>query len=187
MRTLAGVDGARVTAGTLQVNGPIGFIPEDRTTEGVIGEFTLTENLVLAETGARDFVIDWSAARAATDALVRRYDVRPPDAASLAKNLSGGNQQKFVLARALHGAPRVIVAENPTRGLDLLAASAIHARLRDAAAAGAAVFVHSSDLDEVIALATRLFVMTQGTLHELPVDSSRTTIGDAMLGIGSAA
>jgi ABC-type uncharacterized transport system ATPase subunit len=187
MRTLADVDGARITSGTLEVATPVAFMAEDRTTEGIVASFTLAENLLLTESGARSAVIDWRAVRVETEELARAHDVRPPNANALAGTLSGGNQQKFVLARALHSKPKVIVAENPTRGLDLLAAAAVHEKLREAAASGAAVFVHSSDLDEVMALATRLFIVAQGVVTELPIDSPRSIIGDAMLGMSSAA
>jgi len=131
--------------------------------------------------------IDWKVVRARAAALMAEFDVRAagPDAA--VASLSGGNQQKLVFARAFDTAPRVVIAEDPTRGLDISATQAIHARLRDAAAAGAAVVVHSSDLDEIIELADRLFVMVSGTLREMPPGSSRGTVGDAMLGVAPLA
>jgi simple sugar transport system ATP-binding protein len=98
-----------------------------------------------------------------------------------ASALSGGNQQKVVLARELSDRPAVIVAENPTRGLDIRATAAVHARLRAAAAAGAAVIVYSSDLDEVLALATRVVAVHAGRLLEVPND--REAVGRAMLGL----
>ncbi len=102
-----------------------------------------------------------------------------PDAPAAA--LSGGNQQKVVLARELARAPRVIVAENPTRGLDIRATDAIHARLRAAAAAGAAILLYSSDLDEVLALAHRVLVAARGVLLDVPGDASRAQIGELMV------
>jgi general nucleoside transport system ATP-binding protein len=85
------------------------------------------------------------------------------------------------VARELARQPRVVVAENPTRGLDLRAAAAIHARLRAAAAAGAAVLVYSSDLDEVLALAARVLVASRGTLVEPPPGASRAQVGELMV------
>jgi simple sugar transport system ATP-binding protein len=102
-----------------------------------------------------------------------------PDA--LAASLSGGNQQKVVVGRELAREPRVVVAENPTRGLDLRAADAIHGRLRAAAAAGAAVLVYSSDLDEVLALADRVLVASRGTLTEAASGATRAQIGELMV------
>jgi simple sugar transport system ATP-binding protein len=95
--------------------------------------------------------------------------------------LSGGNQQKLVLARELSAEPAIIVAENPTRGLDLRATAAIHVRLRDAARRGAAVVLHSTDLDEVLALATRVIAVHRGQLVDVPNDRER--VGRAMLGL----
>lgn len=97
------------------------------------------------------------------------------------KALSGGNQQKLVLARELEGSPELLVVENPTRGLDLRATAAVHARLRDAAAAGAAVVMYSSDVDELLGIATRMAVVHNGRLTESPLD--RTSVGRAMLGL----
>ena len=95
--------------------------------------------------------------------------------------LSGGNQQKLVLARELSGAPQLVVAENPTRGLDIRATRDVHLRLRRAADTEAAVVVHSSDLDEVLALSDRVVVMHAGVLHA--VDGDRESVGRAMLGV----
>ncbi|HYF40683.1 MAG TPA: heme ABC transporter ATP-binding protein, partial [Gemmatimonadales bacterium] len=103
-----------------------------------------------------------------------------------ASSLSGGNQQKLIVARELARNPAVIVAENPTRGLDVSATAAIHARLRDAVGAGAGMLVHSSDLDEVLHLAHRVIVMSRGILTEVPQGASRSEIGSLMLHAGQA-
>jgi general nucleoside transport system ATP-binding protein len=183
LRAIASVDGIVVLGGTLEVNESVAFIAEDRTTEGLILSFTLGENLVLGTLTSPAHWIDWNAVRSRTTELLRAQDVRAhgPDAA--AATLSGGNQQKFVLARALEGMPRVIVAEHPTRGLDILAAQAIHERLRRAARDGAAVIVHASDLDEVLALADRLLVVARGLVQVLSRDTPRDVVGDALLGL----
>ena len=96
------------------------------------------------------------------------------------RSLSGGNQQKLVLARELAAAASLVVAENPTQGLDVRAASAIRARLREARDAGAGVVVYTSDLDELLALADRIVVVFGGAVHEVQRDAE--TIGRAMLG-----
>jgi general nucleoside transport system ATP-binding protein len=170
--------------GVREVADPIGFIPEDRSTEGLIPAMTLTENLVLGSTQSDPWMrggrIDWRAARARTEELLEAYAVAAPGPDAPASALSGGNQQRLVLARELSRRPRVVVAENPTRGLDLRATAAIHDRLRRAAADGAAVLVHSSDLDEVLALATRVVVLSRGRLIS-PTSLSRETVGAAML------
>jgi general nucleoside transport system ATP-binding protein len=171
--------------GRREVAGPVGFIPEDRTTEGLIPTLSLTENLVLGSRGDDPWIrrgrVDWRVARARTAALLTEYEVVAPGPDVPAAALSGGNQQKVVVARELARQPRVVVAENPTRGLDLRAAAAIHARLRGAAAAGAAVLVYSSDLDEVLALAGRILVASRGTLIEPPPGASRAQVGELMV------
>src|SRR5262249_50384814 len=141
--------------GTLEVERPVGFVPEDRTTEGLILELNLTQNVVLglgrAATWVRRWQLDWTRARASTAALIEQASIRAPGPDIRAATLSGGNQQKLVVARALELHPRVIVAENPTRGLDVHAAHVVWQRLHAAARHGAAVIVYSSDLDEVMA------------------------------------
>jgi simple sugar transport system ATP-binding protein len=174
--------------GRLDVSRPIGFIPEDRTAEGLIPNLSLTENVVLAmdreTTWVRRGHINWREARARTAELLREYDIvaAGPDAA--AASLSGGNQQKLIVARELSRAPAVLVAENPTRGLDVSAAAAIHARIRAAAAAGAAVLFHSSDLDEVLELAGRVVVVSRGILTEVALNATRSDVGSMMLRAG---
>jgi general nucleoside transport system ATP-binding protein len=163
----------------------VGFIPEDRTTEGLIPDLSLTENVVLGATGSEPWIrgrrIDWRGARDYTSRLLAEFGVVAPGPDAPASSLSGGNQQKVVAARELAPAPRVVVAEDPTRGLDIRAASAIHDKLRAAAAGGAAVLVHSSDLDEVLALADRVVVMWRGILLEVPPGASRGVIGELMV------
>ena len=174
--------------GRLHVASPVAFIPEDRTTEGLIPELTLTENVVLASRADDPWIrggwIDWPAAEAHTAELLRAYDVVAPGPRARATSLSGGNQQKLVIARELSRRPRVVVAENPTRGLDLRATAAVHERLRAAAAAGAAVLVHSSDLDEVLELGERVLVVSRGVVSEPPSGgaANREEIGAMMLG-----
>jgi simple sugar transport system ATP-binding protein len=112
---------------------------------------------------------------------VAEYAVTAPGPDAPASALSGGNQQRLVLARELSRRPAVIVAENPTRGLDLRATTEVHRRLRAAAADGAAVLFHSADLDEVLELADRVLVMSRGVLTE-PSGASRAEIGARMLG-----
>jgi len=182
----------RAVAGRLQplrgrreVAGPVAFIPEDRTTEGLIPSLSLTENIVLGSRHDDPWIrrgrVDWKVARGRTAALLQEYGVTAPGPDAPAGSLSGGNQQKVVLGRELSRQPRVVVAENPTRGLDLRATEAIHARLRAAAASGAAVLVYSSDLDEVLALAGRLLVAARGSITEVPTGVTRAEIGELMV------
>jgi simple sugar transport system ATP-binding protein len=183
LRAVAGR--AHLLRGKLEVAGKVGFIPEDRTTEGLIPELTLTENVVLAARGDEPWIargrIDWARARAYTRDLIEHYGIAAPGPDGPAGALSGGNQQKLIAARELAPSPTVVVAEDPTRGLDIRAAAAIHERLRAAAAGGGAVLLHSSDLDEVIECADRLLVMSRGILLEVPPGTSKATIGEMMV------
>jgi ABC-type uncharacterized transport system ATPase subunit len=171
--------------GRLETAGPIAFIPEDRTTEGLIPELTLTENVVLGSRPGDPWLrrgrIDWGLAGQRTAVLLREFGVVAPGPHARASGLSGGNQQKLVVARELGRAPQVIVAENPTRGLDVRAEAEIHARLRAAAATGAAVLVHSSDLDEVLRLAHRVVVVTRGAVLPVAPGATRAQIGELMV------
>ncbi|MDX2192203.1 MAG: ATP-binding cassette domain-containing protein [Gemmatimonadales bacterium] len=185
LRAVAGV--LPVWRGMLEVAPPVAFIPEDRTTEGLIPALDLTANVVLgvgrAAPWVRGFRLLWPQARARTGELIAQFGVRAAGPSAPASSLSGGNQQKVVIARALERHPRVLVAENPTRGLDVAATAAVHERLRAAAAAGCAVLVHSSDLDEVVALGGRLFVMSGGTLRAVGDGATRAEIGALMAGV----
>ena len=183
LRVVAGR--VRPVRGSREVARPVAFIPEDRTGEGLIPEMTLTENVVLGSSPSDPWIsggrIDWRAARARTAALLEEYAVVSPGPGVAAETLSGGNQQRLVVARELARRPAVVVAENPTRGLDIRAAMAIHARLRRAASEGAAVLFHSGDLDEVLELATRVVVARRGALIEPPPGATRESIGALML------
>jgi ABC-type uncharacterized transport system ATPase subunit len=166
----------------------VGFIPDDRHHDAVLLDRSLVENVALRGAGTRHGTMPWAAMGARTNALLRAYDVRGPGAGAPVRALSGGNQQKLVLARELDDAegavndPLAIVAENPMRGLDVRAAAEVAARLRDARDRGAAVIVYSSDLDEVLSLASRVLVAYAGVVREVP--PVRDIVGRAMLGLG---
>jgi len=171
---------ARVAKGDLTLPTSIGFVPEDRHRDALVLGFSLTENIALKGSGDRRGRLAVGEIRERAAALLENFDVRGGDVGSAARKLSGGNQQKFVLARELDGAPELLVVENPTRGLDIRASAAIRERLRKAASAGAAVVMYSSDLDEVLALASRVFVVHGGNTIECAPDRDR--VGLAMLG-----
>lgn len=186
LRALAGlVPRAR---GTIQVTGPVSFIPEDRTSEGQVGELSLTENLVLSQGRAAPWVrrgwLDWPAARRRAGELLERFDIRAPGPDVAAELLSGGNQQRQIIANAMERGPRVLLAENPVRGLDLRATAEVYTRLRRAAAEGAAVLVHLPDLDDLLDVADRILVLAAGELIAMPEGADRDQIGRAMLGTG---
>ena len=168
------------SAGEIRLPSDIGFIPEHRQRDALIPAFSVTENIALRDASRARGRIPWKdIARQASD-LINQHGIRANSITTLVRTLSGGNQQKLVLARELAGSPPLIVAENPTQGLDVRAAMAIRTRLRDARATGAAVVVYTSDLDELLALADRVIVAFGGSLHEVPLDADH--IGRAMLG-----
>ena len=183
LRAIAGLE----SMPGVHVEKPVAFVPEDRTTEGLIPEFSVTENVVLGLSDdprwARGPWLDWGAARMHVTELIRSFGIVATGPDTLAATLSGGNQQKVVLARALTRGPRVLVAENPTRGLDIRATEAVHERLREAARSGVAVVVYSTDLDEVLELGERVLVIHRGQVREAPRDADRGMVGDMMLGL----
>jgi simple sugar transport system ATP-binding protein len=183
LRGLAGIGPA---APGQAVEQPVGFLPEDRTTEGLIPRFSLTENMVLGLPNdprwRRGPWLEWRRATERASALLAEYDVRAAGPNAPARTLSGGNQQKLLFGRMIEGRPAVVVAENPTRGLDLHAAAFVHERLRKLADEGAAVIVYSTDLDEVLSLADRIFVVRRGTVIPAPPGADRLEVGALMLG-----
>ena len=146
----------------------IARIPEDRHRTGSIGAMTLTENAILEGYRAAPFsrhgLIDRRAARAFAETVIADYDVRCPGPDARMGLLSGGNMQKLILGRALAPDPRIILANQPTRGLDVGAVAYVHARLLAARARGAAILLISEDLDEVQALSDTIHVVSAGRL-----------------------
>ena len=147
---------------------------------------SVAENIALRGSGQRQGVLDWPSVHAYTADVIRAFDVRAANTRTSVRTLSGGNQQKLVLARELMAsldepAPEALVVENPTRGLDVRATADVHRRLRDACRRGAAVVMYSSDLDELLGLASRVFVLFDGVVREMTID--RDAIGRAMLGL----
>jgi simple sugar transport system ATP-binding protein len=185
LRALAGRH--ELAGGRLERPPAVGFVPEDRHRDAVLLDRPLLENVALRGAGARRGTIPWSDLASRTATLLRQYDVRTGDARTPMRILSGGNQQKLVLARELEGVdetavtPHAIVAENPTRGLDVRATADVHARLRAARDRGAAVVIYSSDLDEILSLASRVLVVYAGTVREVAPD--RDAAGRAMIGL----
>jgi general nucleoside transport system ATP-binding protein len=169
------------TAGALRLPERIALIPADRGSEALIPDFTLTENVALRELGRRRGLMPWSALADRTATLLQRFSVTAPSARVKARTLSGGNQQRLVVARELERDVDLVVADNPTRGLDIRATAYVQDRLREAAARGAAVVIHSSDIDELLSLATRVLVVFHGDVRD--VGLSRDDISGAMLGV----
>jgi simple sugar transport system ATP-binding protein len=136
-----------------------GHIPEDRTRDGIVADLSIAENLALKTRR-------WNrrAALRHAEEMIALYSIRAHSPTQRAGDLSGGNQQKVILARELHPRPRVIVAAEPTRGLDIEATRFVHTQLRNAAAGGAAITLITSDLDEAFALAGTIHVIYRGKL-----------------------
>jgi general nucleoside transport system ATP-binding protein len=194
------LDGGRVEVGGVHlparprawIDAGVARIPEDRHAVGVVGDLPLWENAVLERYAAPDFarwgVVRRRSALAHARHIVERFDVRGTEGAGLATTtnaLSGGNMQKLILGRALSsGTPRLIVANQPTWGLDIGALAYVHQQLLDACAGGAALLLISEDLDEIFALADRIAVMHQGRLGVARPTNEWTlrTIGLAMAG-----
>jgi ABC-type uncharacterized transport system ATPase subunit len=146
----------------------IGRIPEDRHKTGGIDAATLTENAILENYEwppiSRRGWMRWPVAEARTRQIIETYDVRCPGPATPLRLLSGGNIQKLILGRVLEAAPRIILANQPVRGLDIGALTYVHERLLAARAAGAAILLISEDLDEIMALSDVIHVISRGRL-----------------------
>jgi simple sugar transport system ATP-binding protein len=163
----------------------------DRATLGLISEFSITENLALRLREMPQFRrgpwLRWNRLRARARQALQEFSIRAPGPRTLVSALSGGNQQRVVVARELHGDPPLIVAENPTRGLDVAAAGFVLTTLRERAEAGAGVVLFSTDLDEVLAHADRVVVLVRGRLSEVPPEEcTREGVGRRMLAEGDA-
>jgi simple sugar transport system ATP-binding protein len=178
LRALAGR--MKPSAGELRVPERVGFVPADRHRDALVLGFTLAENVALAGAGAARGRMHWEEIERRTRELLGRHGIVASGVRATAESLSGGNQQKLVLARELGGAPRALVAENPTRGLDIAATAALQRQLVEARDAGMAIVLYSSDLDELLSLADRLVVMFDGRATEVALD--RDAAGRAMLG-----
>lgn len=170
----------------------LAVIPADRQRDGLVLDMTLAENLHLREVlsaSSKSPIVNGPFLRAKemenqAGARLEAFGVEPPEPARKSGELSGGNQQKVLIARELAASPKVIIAHNPTRGLDVAAASAVHQRLLDAARkSGAGVLLVSSDLDEVLELSDRVAVLYDGRLRALGErGGEKEIVGQAMVG-----
>ena len=187
---LAGRD---IISASVRERGDAGLshIPEDRHERGLILDYRVAENLILGQQHhfTRGFTLDTERLLEHAHALIRAYDIRPGDPELPARALSGGNQQKIVVAREMARDFRVLLAAQPTRGVDVGAIEFIHTRLREARDRGKAVLLVSADLAEVLALADRVAVMYGGRLVAvLPrAEATPDTIGPLMTGAERAA
>ena len=191
----------RPTGGTIRIGGQpiqglstddilalgVGYVPEDRLHDGLVGSFSIAQNLVLdmydGAPFARHGTLDLREIGRNADAQVQTFDIRPPNPRAVAGTLSGGNQQKVVLARELSRPLRVLVVAQPTRGLDVGSMEFVHRRIVEERDRGAAVVLVSTELDEVLGLADRIAVMFQGRIAgEVPAGTPADEIGLLMAG-----
>jgi ABC-type uncharacterized transport system ATPase subunit len=146
----------------------VSYIPEERMVDGMIKEFTVAENLILREHNKKPFsrggFLNFRAISRQSEELIEQYNVKTPSQDTQVKNLSGGNIQKLLLARELSRKPKVVVAAQPTRGLDVGATEYVHQVLMDQRVEGTAILLISEDLDEVLALSDRILVIYEGEI-----------------------
>ena len=168
----------------------VGYVPEDRKKDGLIEEFSIAENLMLNGSFTAPFTkglgILFADRNRIADKLIKEFDVRTPSASTLAGKLSGGNQQKVVLARELSREVKLLIVSQPTRGVDVGSIEFIHERLVEERNSGRAVVLISTELDEVMALADRIAVMYRGQIvGVVGPNTDRLKLGQMMAGVAS--
>ena len=197
--------GLRPSTGSVRLNGAdlshastrarlhagIGYIPEDRSEDGLVGDFSVADNLILdlydQPPYANGLALNLDAIRESAVKRVADYDVRTTSVQTPAGTLSGGNQQKVVVAREMGRNVKLLLASQPTRGLDVGSIEFVHKRLVAQRDAGAAVLIVSSELDEIYALADRIAVMYEGRIVAFrPPTVSEQDLGLLMAGSGTA-
>lgn len=191
------------TAGTVMINGQditaasprqvleagVAHVPEDRQKDGLVLPYPITDNMVLntyyKEPFARMGVVQADAVEKFTETYSREFDVRTPSINTSVGNLSGGNQQKVIIARELSRPIDLLIASQPTRGLDVGSIEYIHRRIIEKRDEGCAVLLVSSELDEIMSLSDRIAVMYEGEIMAIvPADSiTRNEIGLLMAGV----
>jgi simple sugar transport system ATP-binding protein len=169
-----------VTSGILVLPTSVGFVPGDRHRDGLVLTMSLVENYLLKGAGTMRGIIKWRDATSIAREIVRNFGVRVDGVGATAMTLSGGNQQRFIIGRELYGMPAALVAENPTRGLDIQASLEVRHRLLEARSNGVAIVFHSADLDEILAISDRVLVVYNGSVREVVPDAD--LVGRAMLG-----
>ncbi|MDO9303179.1 MAG: ATP-binding cassette domain-containing protein, partial [Anaerolineales bacterium] len=167
----------------------LSYIPEERMRDGMIKDFTVAENMILREHHkppfSRSGFLKLKDISTHTDKLIAQFHVKTPSQETLAKNLSGGNIQKIVLAREISRNPRAIIAAQPTRGLDIGATEYVREQLLDQRKRGAAIMLISEDLDEILALSDRVAVIYEGRIMDIlsRQNATRERLGLLMAGV----
>jgi simple sugar transport system ATP-binding protein len=184
------VDGVDIVGKSVKesLHSGIAFIPESRELDGLIGSFSIAENLILdtyeSPPNAKKLMMNLNVINSDAIKRIKEFDIRSQGANELVSSLSGGNKQKVVLARELSRPVKVVVASQPTRGLDVGSIEFVHEKIVQERDAGRAVLLFSSELDEVFALADRIAVMYRGTIIDIvPASISRSDLGLLMAGI----
>jgi len=182
------IDAVDITARTVAARHEEGLshIPEDRHRRGLILEYSIADNLILGVENrfTKNHVLDRGAVLANASGQISSFDIRPGDPALYARALSGGNQQKVVIAREMSRAFSVLLASQPTRGVDVGAIEFIHQRLLEARAAGKAILLVSAELNEGLALSDRIAVMYRGRFAVVmpAAGASEEVLGEYMIG-----
>ena len=168
----------------------LSFIPEDRQSQGLLMDVSLSENIILGKQSSTKYKsrysnIKFNEASKNSNTVIENFDVRTPGNSTLALALSGGNQQKFVVGREIENKPSLLIASQPTRGIDIGAQSLIWNKLRDARDDGLGVLLISADLDELIGLSDRIYVIYEGSfVKELdPENATPEILGSYMTGL----
>jgi ABC-type uncharacterized transport system ATPase subunit len=170
----------------------IAFIPEDRRGTGLVLNYSVADNLILGRQrnpkfAWRELVLRLLAIREWAKRLVKEFDIRTPSIETAARNLSGGNQQKIIVAREMASRPKVLLAAQPTRGVDIGAIEFIHRRIVAERDEGAAVLLVSAELDEIRSLSDRIAVIYEGKIVSIePGDAPEERLGLLMTGGGAA-
>ena len=184
------IDGSEILGSTVHksIESGIAFIPESRELDGLIGSFSIAENLILNIHDSKPFAKSGQLSKHAivrnANDRVKEFDIRTQSIDDSANSLSGGNKQKVVLARELSRSVKIVIASQPTRGLDVGSIEFVHERLLAERASGRAILLISTELDEVIALADRIAVIYRGEILGI-VDPSvtREKLGLMMAGV----
>jgi ribose transport system ATP-binding protein len=184
------LDGAvvAITDSAAAIRAGVCLVPEDRRLEGLIVDFSIRENVSLPglERQARHGLVSGGGERETAVAMCERLQVKAPSIDVPAATLSGGNQQKCVLAKWLALEPKVLIVDEPTRGIDVGAKAEIYALLRELAAGGMAIVMISSDMEEILRVSDRVAVMHEGRLAGILAGSERSESNIMTLAVGRA-
>ena len=185
--TVNGANAKGATPNAIHAMG-VGHVPEDREKDGLVGPYSIADNLVLDRFDEPEFarggIRRMDAVDALANTLVRDFDIRTPSIATSAEALSGGNKQKIVIARELAAKPKVLIASQPTRGVDVGSIEFIHGQIIAARDSGTAVLLVSAELDEILGLSDRIAVMYDGRIVAIvdAANADRNEIGQLMAG-----